>query len=201
MLLSMYRSLVERSSPAEERDLMRRIAEQDEAALAALYDRYSSLLFGLVLRIVKERQEAEDLLQDVFLQVWEKAPSFDHNRGHLYGWLVTLARNRSIDRIRQMQSLNRRHRKLEEGTALEEPLQQNAHNPFSLVVALEQASTVQAALQQLPQEQRDVILLAYFGGYSQSEVSKHLNVPLGTVKTRTRQGMLKLHTILRESAP
>lgn len=199
VLLSMYRSLVDRSSPEEERELMRRIAEQDEAALAALYDRYSSLLFGLVLRIVKERQEAEDLLQDIFLQVWEKAPAFDHNRGHLYGWLVTLSRNRSIDRIRQKQSLNRRHRKLEEGTALEEPLQQNAHNPFALVVALEKASQVRDALQHLPQEQKDVIMLAYFGGYSQSEVAHLLDVPLGTVKTRTRQGMRKLHTMLREA--
>ena len=201
MLLTMFRTLVDRPSAAEERDLMRRIAEQDEAALAALYDRYSSLLFSLTLRIVKERQEAEDLLQEVFLQVWEKAGSFDHNRGHLYGWLVTLTRNRSIDRIRQKQSLQRRHLKLEEGVALDEPVRQSAHNPLDMVVALERASHVREAMQVIPQEQQDVIMLAYFGGYSQSEVAQILQIPLGTVKTRTRQGMRKLEQTLKETMP
>ena len=201
MLVTMFRTLVERPSASEERDLMRRIADQDEAALATLYDRYSSLVFSLTLRIVKERQEAEDLLQDVFLQVWEKASSFDHNRGHLYGWLVTLARNRSIDRIRQKQSLQRRHNKLEEEAVLDEPIRQTAQSPLEMVVALEQASQVKEAMQQIPKEQQDVILLAYFGGYSQSEIAKILNAPLGTVKTRTRQGMRKLEQILKGTMP
>ena len=197
----MFRTLVDRPSPSEERDLMRRITEQDEAALATLYDRYSSLLFSLSLRIVKERQEAEDLLQDVFLQVWEKAASFDHNRGHLYGWLVTLARNRSIDRIRHRQSLQRRHQKLEEGAILDAPIQQASNSPLETVVALERASYVREAMQTIPQEQKDVIMLAYFGGYSQSEVATILQIPLGTVKTRTRQGMRKLEQTLKETMP
>ncbi len=201
MLLTMFRTLVDRPSPSEERDLMRRITEQDEAALATLYDRYSSLLFSLSLRIVKERQEAEDLLQDVFLQVWEKAASFDHNRGHLYGWLVTLARNRSIDRIRHRQSLQRRHQKLEEGAILDAPIQQASNSPLETVVALERASYVREAMQTIPQEQKDVIMLAYFGGYSQSEVATILQIPLGTVKTRTRQGMRKLEQTLKETMP
>lgn len=199
MLLSLYRNLSIRPSSSDERRLMQQIADQDETALAALYDRYSPLLFGLVLRIVKDRQEAEDLLQDIFLQVWEKASSFDHNRGHLCGWLVTLARNRSIDRVRQKQSTQRKQRKLEEGATLDEPVWQDAQSPFHTVVSLQQSSLIQEALRGLPREQSDVVLLAYFGGYSQSEIAEILDVPLGTVKTRTRQGMQKLQQTLKEA--
>lgn len=199
MLLSLYRNLSMRPSSSEEQNLMQKIANQDETALAHLYDQYSPLLFGLVLRIVKDRQEAEDLLQDIFLQVWEKAASFDHSRGHLCGWLTTLARNRSIDRVRQKQSTQRRQHKLEEGTLLEEPIQQESLNPLQLVVSLEQSSLIREALKLLPREQSDVVLLAYFGGYSQSEIAEILDVPLGTVKTRTRQGMQKLQQTLKEA--
>lgn len=189
--------MVERPSQEEERELMARIVQKDNDALAALYDQYSTLLFSLVLRIVREQQEAEDLLQDIFLQVWDKAASFDNRKGNLYGWLVTLARNRAIDRIRRNRGARTRQQKLSE-ERMAQPMGTPEQTPLEAVVGFERANLVRDALDAIPEEQKEVLLLAYFSGLSQSEIANKLSLPLGTVKTRTRQGMNKLQTILRK---
>ena len=167
-------------------DLLKAIAARDEAALAQLYDRYRVILFGLLMRILNNREEAEDVLQEVFLQVWRKAQDFDENRGRPFTWLVTLARSRGIDRLR---TLAARERVAEAGAreAVEE-FSDAATDAFKS----EQRGLVNKALAQLPDEQKRPLMLAYFDGLTQSEIATRLGAPLGTVKTRMRSGLINL---------
>ncbi len=171
-------------------DLLKAIAAKDEAALARLYDRYRVILFGLLMRILNNREEAEDVLQEVFLQVWRKAGDFDENRGRPFTWLVTLGRSRGIDRLRTLAARER----VAEAGAIEasEEISDAAADAFKS----EQRGLVTNALAQLPDEQKRPIMLAYFDGLSQSEIATRLGAPLGTVKTRMRTGMMKLREML-----
>lgn len=171
---------------------MRRIESGDEAALAALYDRYRTILFGLLLRILHNRAEAEDVLQEVFVQVWQRAASFDAARGKVFTWLVTLARSRAIDRLR---ALGSRSRTIEEA-ARESEIGERISDAEIDAISAQRGEIVRRALKQLPAEQRQVLLLAYFNGFSQSEIAERLNSPLGTVKTRMRSAMNKLRETL-----
>lgn len=173
-------------------EVLRAIAGGDEHALSALYDRYRLILFGLILRILHSQQEAEDVLQEVFLQVWRRASSFDETRGRPFTWLVTLARSRAIDRLR---SLGSRERTAQEAArAVPDSISDAADD----AVKSEQGEIVREALRELPEEQRRTLLLAYFEGLTQSEIAERLNTPLGTVKTRMRSGMMKLRELLGE---
>ncbi|HEY6660064.1 MAG TPA: sigma-70 family RNA polymerase sigma factor, partial [Pyrinomonadaceae bacterium] len=148
------------------------------------------ILFGLLLRILNNRGEAEDVLQEVFLQVWRKAGDFDENRGRPFTWLVTLGRSRGIDRLR---TLAARERVAEAGAReASEEISDAAADAFKS----EQRGLVTNALAQLPDEQKRPIMLAYFDGLSQSEIATRLGAPLGTVKTRMRTGMMKLREML-----
>lgn len=165
---------------------MKAIVARDEAALAQLYDRYRTILFGLLMRILNNREEAEDVLQEVFLQVWRKAEDFDENRGRPFTWLVTLGRSRGIDRLR---SLATRERVAEAGAKeVSEEISDAASDAFRS----EQRGLVNDALAQLPEEQKRPLMLAYFDGLTQSEIAANLGAPLGTVKTRMRTGLMKL---------
>jgi len=178
--------------PAQESDilLLKAIAARDEAALAQLYDRYRTILFGLLMRILNNREEAEDVLQEVFLQVWRKAADFDESRGRPFTWLVTLARSRGIDRLRTIAS---RERVAEAGAReVSEEISDAATDAFKS----EQRGLVSDALAKLPDEQKRPIMLAYFDGLTQSEIATHLGSPLGTVKTRMRTGMIRLRELL-----
>ena len=178
--------------PAQESDilLLKAIAARDEAALAQLYDRYRTILFGLLMRILNNREEAEDVLQEVFLQVWRKAGDFDESRGRPFTWLVTLARSRGIDRLRTIAS---RERVAEAGAReVSEEISDAATDAFKS----EQRGLVSDALAKLPDEQKRPIMLAYFDGLTQSEIATHLGSPLGTVKTRMRTGMIRLRELL-----
>ena len=178
--------------PAQESDilLLKAIAARDEAALAQLYDRYRTILFGLLMRILNNREEAEDVLQEVFLQVWRKAADFDESRGRPFTWLVTLARSRGIDRLRTLAS---RERVAEAGAReVSEEISDAATDAFKS----EQRGLVSDALAKLPDEQKRPIMLAYFDGLTQSEIATHLGSPLGTVKTRMRTGMIRLRELL-----
>ncbi|HJX92260.1 MAG TPA: sigma-70 family RNA polymerase sigma factor [Pyrinomonadaceae bacterium] len=166
--------------------ILQAIARRDESALAQLYDRYRVILFGLLLRILHNREEAEDVLQEVFLQVWRRAADFDENRGRPFTWLVTLARSRAIDRLR---SLAARDRVALAGAR--EPSEE-VSDAVDDALKSEQKSVVTTALAQLPEEQQQPLLLAYYDGLTQSEIAKKLNAPLGTVKTRMRAGLKKL---------
>ena len=173
-------------------ELLRAVARGDEQSLAALYDRYSSILLGLLLRILHSRAEAEDVLQEVFVQVWRRAGSYDEARGRGFTWLVTLARSRAIDRLRALDS---RARAATASAAEEfEPVGDASLDAFRS----EQREIVRAALAQLTEDQRRTLLLAYEEGLTQSEIAARLNQPLGTVKTRTRAGLMKLRELLRD---
>ena len=176
-------------------ELLRAVARGDEAAFARVYDRYSAILLGLMLRILRSRPEAEDVLQEVFLQVWQQARSFDPARGRAFTWLATLARSRAIDRLRAVDSRERAaQRSAEDGRPA---AAESAGWADEEAVRAERADAVRAALAELPEEQRQVLVLAYLEGMSQSEIAAAKNQPLGTVKTRTRTGLKKLSDSLR----
>lgn len=176
-------------------ELLRGVAAGDEAAFAALYDRTSALVFGLVRRIVGDESAAEDVLLDVYMQVWRQASSYNEVRGRPTAWLLTIARSRALDHLRSTQGRERRRA---------EPLD-TAYN-LGIAGGIEEAAEqseirakVRAALDELPVEQREVVELAYFGGLSQSEIAAYLNQPLGTVKTRARLALMKLREALKFS--
>jgi len=172
-------------------DLLHASAGGDEAALAAIYDRYHLILFGLILRILHDREEAEDCLQEVFLQVWRRACDFDESRGRAFTWLVTIARSRALDRLRASGS------RLRLATEAAQVSRDEVGDAAEEAVRAEQGTIVRRALAELPEEQRRPLLLAYFEGLTQTEIAAHLGDPLGTVKTRTRSGMMKLRALLQ----
>ncbi|HEX8456026.1 MAG TPA: sigma-70 family RNA polymerase sigma factor [Pyrinomonadaceae bacterium] len=173
-------------------ELLHAIARGDESALAALYDRYHSILLGLLLRILHSRVEAEDVLQEVFLQIWQRAANFDETRGRPFTWMVTLARSRAIDRLRSLQSRQR----ADDAALRDAP--DDVGDASDDAYHAEQREIVRAALAEIPEEQRRALLLAYFEGLTQSEIAARLNQPLGTVKTRMRSGLGKLRDLLGE---
>ena len=171
-------------------ELLKAIAAKNEAALGQLYDRYRLILFGVLIRILNNREEAEDVLQEVFLQVWRRAADFDENRGRPFTWLVTLARSRGIDRLRSLASRER----VAVAGANEAP--EEVSDAAMDAIRSEQRGVVNGALSQLPDEQKQPLMLAYFDGLTQSEIALQLGAPLGTVKTRMRTGMIKLRELL-----
>ena len=178
--------------PAQPTDvaLLNAIAARDEAALAQLYDRYDRILFGLLMRILNNPEEAEDVLQEVFLQVWRKAADFDEKRGRPFTWLVTLTRSRGIDRLR---TLAARERVAVAGAReVSDEVSDAATDAFKS----EQRGLVSDALAKLPDEQKRPIMLAYFDGLTQTEIATRTGAPLGTVKTRMRTGMIRLRELL-----
>ena len=172
--------------------LVLRVAERDQLAMTALYDASYRIVFGLLLRILNEPSIAEEVLLDVYMQVWRQADSYDEGRGSPLAWMLTIARSRAIDRLRSSRQESSKR-------DLFDSLEDRARSDVDLEAAAEIAemqAKVRAALSELPIEQREVIELAYFSGLSHSEIALQLSQPLGTVKTRTRLGMMKLRTTL-----
>ncbi len=186
-------SSVRPQSDLAEAELLSAVARRDERAFALLYEQYSSILLGLLLRILRSRPEAEDVLQEVFLQIWQQAAAFDPARGRPFTWLVTLARSRAIDRLRMLDSRERAAQR----SAKEAPSGAGEARTDDLAINTEHREIVESALSQLPEEQRRTLVLAYLDGMSQSEIAAHTGQPLGTVKTRTRSGLMKLNELLR----
>jgi len=170
--------------------LIRRILNGDEAALALLYDRYGGRVYSVAKHILQDAGAVEEVLQDIFHQLWRTAASFDSARGSLAGWLLVMARNRSIDRLRR-----RTPAVVEEVAAT---LHGSALDIESFTVRNEMAGRVRAALQTLPEAQRQAMELAYFEGLTQSEIAKRTGDPLGTVKTRLRTALASLKVELGE---
>jgi RNA polymerase sigma-70 factor, ECF subfamily len=169
--------------------LIRRIRGGDRAAFLEFYDRYAPLLLSVAARVLGDRREAEDVLQDVFTQIWHKSSGYEAALGSLTGWAVTLTRNKAIDRVR---ASGRRRRLIEEVALSAETNEESVASANDLLYGPERAACVRVALAALPGEQREVIELAFFAGLSQSEIASRLQQPLGTVKARIRRGMLKL---------
>ncbi len=176
-------------------ELMRRMGRSDREAFAQLYDRFSRPLFATALRILHNSAEAEDIVQDVFLALWEKAAAFESGRGSAFAWAVTLTRNRAIDRVRMRK---RRSELLAETTAEDAGTQPSGTGPDSAdgLMLKEQASAVRAAVAALPADQQRAVELAFFSGLTQQEIAEKLREPLGTVKARIRRGLLRLRDTL-----
>ena len=175
-------------------ELLSAIAEQrDPEALAALYDHYAGQAYGLSLKIVNDAGIAEDVVQEAFFSVWRNAGGYERRRGTVRTWILSVVHNRSIDKLRQQGSRQSHDIRLD---VVAETLQRPGVWPE--VAANLERQRITAALTDLPVEQRRTIELAYFGGYSQSEIANQLRIPIGTVKGRLRLGMEKLRTALAE---
>jgi RNA polymerase sigma-70 factor, ECF subfamily len=174
-------------------ELIRQIAAGDQQALTALYDGTNKLVFGLTLRILGDRSVAEEVLFDVYTQVWRQASRYDPSRGGPLGWITTIARSRAIDRLRSDKPLQQED-ELSDTTASRET---SAASPETNAAISEMREIVRGALDLLSAEQREIIELAYYSGMTQTEIAAHLNLPLGTVKTRTRLAMMKLRDTLK----
>jgi len=174
--------------------LLERVAKRDEAALNAFYDRYHRLVYSLALRVVGIAADAEDVVLDVFWQVWQQAGQYDPERGSVITWLITIARSRAIDRLRR---LRRNGTLVQTAVAQQEEPVRSLGDPQEDIFAAEQRRRVRSALDLLPEPNRRAIELAYYGGLSQSEVAAALDEPLGTVKTRIRTGLAHLREHLQ----
>jgi RNA polymerase sigma-70 factor (ECF subfamily) len=181
----------------DELKLLRQIKAKDEEALGELYDLYNRLLFGMILSIVKNREEAEDVLQEVFVKIWDKSYTFNEERGNVYSWIVTLTRNKAIDRIRS-KGYKTQQKATQDVNAPQFKLEGNTFDPLETTIFSDRAELVRKALTEIPENQSKVLKIAYYRGMTQTEISDHLDIPLGTVKTRMRQGMIKLKNILGE---
>lgn len=167
--------------------LLLRVANGDQAAFARLYDMLSPRAFGLILRVLVDRSQSEEVLQEVFLEIWQSAARFAPNKGQGRSWVLTIAHRRAVDRVRSAQASTDRDvragfRDLDV-----------AHDGVAEEVELRiEGQRVSEALATLPDPQREAITLAYFGGYSQSEIAALVGAPLGTIKTRMRDGLSRL---------
>ncbi|HYN85124.1 MAG TPA: sigma-70 family RNA polymerase sigma factor [Pyrinomonadaceae bacterium] len=184
------------ASPHEARqaELIGLVACGDQQALASLYDSTSRLVYGLLVRILGDAATAEEVLLDVYAQVWRQAARYSGTRGSPLAWLTTIARSRAIDRLRSGRAEQQRTEQLD-ARAFEA---RSGTNVEEEVAARELGARVRAALEGLPREQREVIELAYYGGMSHSEIAAATGQPLGTVKTRTRLGMTRLREALKD---
>lgn len=177
-----------------EAGLLKQIGQGDKASLAELYDRYSTVLYSVALRILNNQAEAEDLIQEVFVQIWDKASLYDSSRGKPLTWVMSMTRNKSIDRLRALQRRHRLHDEAEQESRIFETTQ-HPDGPDK-VYASENSRAVRNAVMQLSPDQRQAIEMAYFSGLTQTEIAEKLKEPLGTIKARIRRGMIKLRDLL-----
>ena len=175
---------------AIELDLLARVAKRERAAFEQLYARYSNILYATAMKFLKQDADAQDVVQDVFIQIWDKAKLYDPTKGKPLTWALTMTRNRSIDRIRAIQRRTRLRDDFENETVADESA--GVREALSEVDASEKSQILRDAVGRLSPEQRKVIELAFFGGLTQSEVADRLGEPLGTVKARARRGLMKL---------
>lgn len=171
--------------------LLEGIRRRDQAAIAALYDRYGRLAFGLAYRVVGERGAAEDVVQDAFLSIWRRAESFETRRGSVRTWVLSIVHHRAIDRLRGTAGRTRHDAPIDDFDrvlAIEDPWRE-----VSQVI---QRETLLRAMATLPEAQRQAVAMAYFDGYTQQEIATAMDVPVGTVKGRLRLAMQRLRTLL-----
>lgn len=175
---------------------MARVAEGDQAAFATFYDATSRTVFGIVLRVLRDRAQAEEVAQEVFLEAWRTSARFDPRQGTPSAWINTIAHRRAVDRVRSVERSTQRDQRHAQGE-----FEVDAPDVSDVVVARDEGGRVRRALALLPEAQRTALALAYYDGRTQREVAELLNVPLGTVKTRMRDALKKLRTHLDEGGP
>jgi RNA polymerase sigma-70 factor, ECF subfamily len=174
-------------------ELMRRVAQGDDRAFKALYERLAPALFGMALRMLNDAAEAEDVLQEGFTYIWRKAPSFDSSRSSVFAWAVLIVRHKAIDKLRIRQR-DERLREAATGAANPEAAidEQSVQEP----ILRERGAQVRSALEQLAPEQRQALELAFFAGLTHEQIAERLDAPLGTVKARIRRGLVKLRSFV-----
>jgi RNA polymerase sigma-70 factor (ECF subfamily) len=176
--------------------LLLKIANNEEWAMEALYDRYGRYAYSLAYHIVRDTTIAEDIVQDAFLAIWRKATSYQERQGSVRGWLQAIVHHRAIDRVRA--AAHRDHQWTPLPTEGEQDLPSTQPEVWEEAWLKERSELVRKVLAQLPPEQRQVIELAYFGGYTHAEMAERWNIPLGTVKGRMRLGLRKMKSLLHE---
>jgi RNA polymerase sigma-70 factor (ECF subfamily) len=171
-------------------ELMRRVAGGDQGAFGALYDQLAPLVFGVSKRVLHDSSYAEEVTQEVFLELWRQAPRFDGSRGSVRAWAATIARRRAVDRVRSEQARRDRHRA--DAAVVDAP------PPATDEVAIDRdlCARAAAALEQLSPPQRQALELAYFGGCTHVEIADRLGIALGTAKTRVRDGLIRLRQVM-----
>jgi RNA polymerase sigma-70 factor (ECF subfamily) len=185
------------SKNREDLQLMTKVAGRDQTAFEQLYDRYAPVVYTMVLRIVKTPEIAEDLLQEIFLAIWNKSSLFSEARGSVYTWIMSLARHRSFDFLKSKDRISRGSG-IDEETVLNLPDTSHLANPLNAAISSEHEDRMREGLALLGQEQRTIIELSYYEGYTQAQIAERLGLPLGTVKTWMRQGLMTLRTHLKE---
>lgn len=170
-----------------EAELLQGLQAHDEQAFGFLYDHYSKALFSIILQIIPQQELAEDVLQEVFVKIWQNIKSYDETKGRLYTWMLNVTRNQAIDRTRSKDFGNR---------AKTTELSENVYSNRQGVEIKMDDVGLQKTLANLPEESKKLLELAYYQGYTQEEISKMLNIPLGTVKTRLRATIIQLRKIL-----
>ncbi len=169
-----------------ESELVEKLKAHDEQGFSYLYDHYSKALFGLIYGIIPHAETAEDVLQEVFLKIWQNIRSYDTSKGRLYTWMLNIARNGAIDRTRS-KDFNKQSKTVD--------LSETVYNKESGKLSMDDVG-LQKVLQQLPEDNRRLLQLAYFQGYTQEEIAGMLGIPLGTVKTRIRNTIIQLRKLL-----
>lgn len=178
-------------------DLMIGIQAGDPDALSQLYDRYSGIMKALILRVIHNDTEADDLLQEVFMEIWNQAKNFSAQRGKPLGWMVTLSRRRAIDALRKKQAYARAEERLK-AKPEQQPLAWVQNTTAEDITSGDRRALMAKVIQSLPEAQQQVIDLAFFQGMSQREIAAHTNIPLGTVKTWLELGLKKIYDSLKE---
>jgi RNA polymerase sigma-70 factor (ECF subfamily) len=181
--------LVPAQGPADVDSLLGRVARGDSSAFEQLYDELSSAVFGLARRVVRDPARAEDVTQEVFLEVWRKAARFDSGRGKARTWVMTIAHRRAVDAVRRSES----HRRQDHHGA---PDEVTHDEPGDALIQVEEHGAVRGCLETLTELQLESVRLAYFNGYTYNEVAVLLDKPLPTVKTRMRDGLIRLRDCL-----
>jgi len=183
------------ASLKEDLMLLQRIAQKDSASFQALYRKYSGLIFTAIANVLNDHHDAEDVMQEVLVQLWNKAHLYEPRKGKPLTWITTMARNRAIDRIRSKQ----RRSRLNDDFESENKTDQFEFEDSSADICEvnERSRIVRSAVSKLTPDQKEAVVLAYFSGLTQAEVAEKLNEPLGTVKARIRRGVNRLETLVR----
>jgi len=184
-------------SGQKEIEIIEGIARKSERSLGDLYDLYGSLCFRIIYRITRDRMLSEELLQNVFIKIWENAESYASRKGSVYSWITAITRNLAIDKIRSKEYRDglQKSEASEDVAGYDSPADRNG---LQSILLDETAERVTKAMNQIPPEQKLVIEMSFFEGMTHTEISEALELPLGTIKTRMRQGLIKLHRLLEQ---
>jgi RNA polymerase sigma factor (sigma-70 family) len=187
--VALKRQVITTTTPIPEAELIAGLKSKNPSALDYLYEHYSGALYGIISRIVKREEVAEEILQDVFLKIWDRIGSYDPSKGRLFTWMLNIARNQAIDKTRSKEAS--KAKKTDDIDYLVNKIDNREHSELQV-----DAIGLKDVLDKLPEEQRFVVNTLYLKGYTQSELADEFGIPLGTVKTRLRLAMISLREIM-----